>query len=206
MRLTDTSDLWWKTAVYYNLSLETFMDWDDDGVGDLAGLAHRLDYLAELGVTCLWLAPFYPSPRRDNGYDIADYFGVDRRYGHLGDLVEVVRTAHDRGMRVIVDLVVNHTSDEHPWFQAARSSPEDPQREFYVWRDEPPADQRASMFPDVEDGVWRYDEQAGQYYEHSFYRHQPDLNTAHPAVREEIAKVVGFWLQMGVDGFRVDAV
>jgi trehalose synthase len=206
VRLTDTSDLWWKTAVYYNLNLETFMDWDDDGVGDLAGLAHRLDYLAELGVTCLWLAPFYPSPRHDNGYDIADYFGVDPRYGHLGDLVEVVRTAHDRGMRVIVDLVVNHTSDQHPWFQAARSSPDDPHRDFYVWRDEPPAEQRPSMFPDVEDGVWSYDEVAGQYYEHSFYRHQPDLRTANPAVREEIAKVVGFWLQMGVDGFRVDAV
>nr|WP_297430237.1 alpha-amylase family protein [uncultured Actinotalea sp.] len=206
MRLTDTSDLWWKTAVYYNLNLETFMDWDDDGVGDLAGLAQRLDYLAELGVTCLWLAPFYPSPRQDNGYDIADYFDVDPRYGHLGDLVEVVRTAHDRGMRVIVDLVVNHTSDQHPWFQAARSSLDSPYRDFYVWRDEPPAEQRPSMFPDAEDGVWSYDDAAGQYYEHSFYRHQPDLNTANPAVREEIAKVVGFWLQMGVDGFRVDAV
>ncbi|WP_225753936.1 alpha-amylase family protein [Actinotalea sp. Marseille-Q4924] len=206
MRLTDTSDLWWKTAVYYNLNLETYMDWDDDGIGDLAGLAQRLDYLAELGVTCLWLAPFYPSPRQDNGYDIADYFGVDERYGHLGDLVEVVRTAHDRGMRVIVDLVVNHTSDQHPWFRAARSSPDSPYRDFYVWRDEPPAQQRPSMFPDAEDGVWSFDDAAGQYYEHSFYRHQPDLNTANPAVREEIAKVVGFWLQMGVDGFRVDAV
>ncbi|WP_250445930.1 alpha-amylase family protein [Actinotalea sp. C106] len=206
MRVTDTSDLWWKTAVFYNLNLETFLDWDDDGIGDLEGLAHRLDYLADLGVTCLWLAPMYPSPRQDNGYDISDYVGVDPRYGHLGDFVEVVRTAKDRGMRLIVDLVVNHTSDQHPWFQASRSDPTSRYRDFYNWRDEPPAEQRANMFPDVEDGVWHYDEVAGKYYEHSFYRHQPDLDTTNPAVRDEIAKVIGFWLQMGVDGFRVDAV
>ncbi|MWV60059.1 alpha-amylase family protein [Rathayibacter sp. VKM Ac-2754] len=206
MRVTDTSDLWWRSAVFYNLDVETFMDWNDDGVGDLEGLAHRIDYLAELGVSCLWLAPFYPSPGRDNGYDISDFFGVDRRYGHHGDVVEVLRTAHDRGMRVIVDLVVNHTSDQHPWFQAARSSPDSPYRDYYLWRDEPPADQPANVFPDAEDGVWFFDEQAGQYYLHNFYRHQPDLNTDNPAVRDEIAKLVGFWLQLGVDGFRVDAV
>ena len=206
MRLTDTSDLWWKTAVFYNLDVETFLDHDDDGVGDLEGLAHRLDHLAELGVTCLWLAPFYPSPQRDNGYDIEDYYGVDPRYGHLGDLVEVVRTAHDRGMRVIVDLVVNHTSDQHPWFRQARSSPDSPYRRFYQWRDEVPEGAPASMFPDVEEGTWRFDDEAGQYYKHSFYRHQPDLATDDPVVREEIAKVMGFWLQLGIDGFRVDAV
>ncbi|KNC18382.1 trehalose synthase [Arthrobacter sp. RIT-PI-e] len=206
MRITDTSDLWWKTAVFYNLNVETFLDWDDDGVGDLEGLGQRLDYLEELGVTCIWLAPFYPSPRKDNGYDIADYFGVNERNGHLGDFVEMVRTAHDRGMRVIIDLVVNHTSVDHPWFRQARSSRDNRYRDFYVWRDEKPEDGRASMFPDVEDGVWFHDEEAGQYYEHSFYRHQPDLNTANPAVREEIAKVIGFWLQLGIDGFRVDAV
>jgi trehalose synthase len=206
MRLTDTSDLWWKTAVFYNLDVETYLDLDDDGVGDLEGLAHRLDHLAELGVTCLWIAPFYPSPQRDNGYDIEDYYGVDPRYGHLGDLVEVVRTAHDRGMRVIVDLVVNHTSDQHPWFKEARSSPENRFRRFYQWRDDVPDDAPASMFPDVEDGVWHFDDEAGQYYRHSFYRHQPDLATDDPAVREEIAKVIGFWLQLGIDGFRVDAV
>ncbi|QHC65419.1 trehalose synthase [Rathayibacter sp. VKM Ac-2759] len=206
MRVTDTSDLWWRTAVFYNLDVETFMDWNDDGVGDLEGLAHRIDYLAELGVSCLWLAPFYTSPGRDNGYDISDFFGVDARYGHHGDVVEVVRTAHDRGMRVIVDLVVNHTSDQHPWFQAARSSPDSPYRDYYVWRDAPPADQPANVFPDAEDGVWFLDEEAGQYYLHNFYRHQPDLNTDNPAVRDEIAKLVGFWLQLGVDGFRVDAV
>ncbi|KNC18849.1 trehalose synthase [Arthrobacter sp. RIT-PI-e] len=206
MRITDTSDLWWKTAIFYNLNVETFMDWNDDGVGDFEGLGQRLDYLEELGVTCLWLAPFYPSPREDNGYDISDYFGVNERNGNLGDVVEVVRTAHDRGMRVIVDLVVNHTSVEHPWFQAARSSRGNRFREFYNWRDEVPENGRANMFPDKEDGVWTFDERAGQFYEHSFYRHQPDLNTANPVVREEIAKVIGFWLQLGIDGFRVDAV
>ncbi|GAA1133611.1 alpha-amylase family protein [Arthrobacter flavus] len=206
MRITDTSDLWWKTAIFYNLNVETFMDWNDDGIGDLEGLGQRLDYLEELGVTCLWLAPFYPSPRQDNGYDISDYFGVNERNGHLGDFVEMVRTANDRGMRVIVDLVVNHTSIEHPWFQEARSSKTNRYRDYYNWRDELPADGRANMFPDKEDGVWTWDEQAGQYYEHSFYGHQPDLNTANPAVREEIAKVIGFWLQLGIDGFRVDAV
>jgi trehalose synthase len=206
MRITDTSDLWWKTAIFYNLNVETFMDWNDDGVGDLEGLGHRLDYLEELGVTCIWLAPFYPSPREDNGYDISDYFGVNGRNGHLGDFVEMVRTAHDRGMRVIIDLVVNHTSIEHPWFQEARSGRDNRYRDYYNWRDDKPDDQRANMFPDKEEGVWFYDEEAGQYYEHSFYRHQPDLDTANPAVREEIAKAIGFWLQLGIDGFRVDAV
>jgi trehalose synthase len=206
MRVTDTSDLWWKTAVFYNLDVETYLDWNDDGVGDLEGLAHRLDHLAELGVTCLWLAPFYPSPQQDNGYDISDYYGVDPRYGHLGDFVEVVRTAKDRGMRVIVDLVVNHTSDQHPWFQAARRDPESRFREYYQWRDDVPDDQPENMFPDVEEGVWSFDETAGRYYRHSFYSHQPDLATHRQAVRDEIAKVIGFWLQLGIDGFRVDAV
>jgi trehalose synthase len=206
MRLTDTSDLWWKTAVFYNLDIKTFLDSDDDGVGDLPGLAQRIDHLAELGVTCLWLAPFYPSPQRDNGYDIEDYYGVDERYGTLGDLVEMLRTAHDQGMRVIVDLVVNHTSDQHPWFQDARSSRSSRRRHFYQWRDDVPDDAPASMFPDTEDGVWRWDNTAKQYYKHSFYRHQPDLATDHPEVREEIAKAIGFWLEIGIDGFRVDAV
>ncbi len=206
MRVTDTSDRWWRTAFIYNLDVKSFMDWDDDGVGDLEGLSHRIDYLAALGVTCLWLAPFYTSPNKDNGYDVSDFYGIDDRYGHHGDFVEVVRTAHDRGMRVIVDLVVNHTSDQHPWFRSARSSPDSPHRDFYVWRDEIPADAPANVFPDAEDGVWFWDEKAGAYYEHNFYRHQPDLNFANPEVREEIAKVVGFWLEVGVDGFRVDAV
>ncbi|WP_265522398.1 alpha-amylase family protein [Oerskovia flava] len=206
MRITDTGDLWWKTAVVYCLDVETYLDWNDDGTGDLEGLAHRLDYLAELGVTCLWLMPFYPSPGKDNGYDVADFYGVDPRFGHLGDFVEVVRTAKDRGMRVIVDLVVNHTSDQHPWFRAARASRSSPYRDYYVWADEPPEDQPPNMFPDVEEGVWTFDERAGQYYRHSFYGHQPDLDTGALRVREEISKVVGFWLELGVDGFRVDSV
>ncbi len=156
MRLTDTSDLWWKTAVVYCLDVETYMDWNGDGCGDLEGLAHRLDYLADLGVTCLWLMPFYPSPDRDDGYDITDYYGLDPRLGHHGDLVEVIRTAKDRGMRVIADLVVNHTSDQHPWFVSARSSRESPYRDFYVWADKPPAKQPEPVFPDEEQSLWSW--------------------------------------------------
>jgi trehalose synthase len=206
MRITDTSDLWWKTAVVYCLDVETFFDGDGDGTGDLRGLAQRLDHLADLGVTCLWLMPFYPTPDRDDGYDITDFYGVDGRLGSHGDLVEVLRTARDRGIRVIADLVVNHTSDQHPWFRAARRSRSSPYRDWYVWRDEPPEEQAEVVFPDQEDSVWQRDEEAGQYYLHRFYRHQPDLNVANPAVRDEIAKVAGFWLQLGLSGFRVDAV
>ncbi|GMA93979.1 hypothetical protein GCM10025881_08030 [Pseudolysinimonas kribbensis] len=206
MRITDTSDLWWKSAVIYCLDVEKFMDWDGDGVGDFAGLAHRMDYLHELGVTCLWLMPFYPTPNRDDGYDISDFFGVDPRLGDLGDLVEVMRLAKDRGIRVIVDLVVNHTSDEHPWFRSARADRTSPHRDYYVWRDRPPRNSPEPVFPDVETSVWQLDEQTGQYYLHNFYRFQPDLNVTNPAVRDEVVKIMGFWLQLGVSGFRVDAV
>jgi trehalose synthase len=207
VRITDTSDLWWKTAVVYCLDVETFLDWGGNGTGDIAGVVQRIDYLAELGVTCLWLMPFYPTPDRDDGYDITDFYGVDPRLGTHGDFAELVRTARDRGMRVIVDLVVNHTSDRHPWFRAARSSPTSRYRDWYVWSDDPPKNKATDItFPDQETSLWEWDDKAGQYYLHRFYRHQPDLNVANPAVREEIAKVIGFWLQLGVSGFRVDAV
>jgi trehalose synthase len=206
MSITETSDLWWKSAVVYCLDVETFMDWNNDGIGDLEGVANRLDYLAELGITCLWLMPFYPTPDRDDGYDITDFYAVDSRLGHLGDLVEVIRTANDRGMRVIADLVINHTSDQHPWFLSARSSRDSPFRDYYVWRDEPPKEQREPVFPDEETSNWEYDKKTKQYYQHVFYKHQPDLNVTNPVVRDEIAKILGFWIQLGMSGFRVDAV
>lgn len=206
MRITDTSDLWWKTAVVYCLDVETFLDWNDDGVGDFEGLAHRMDYLHELGITCLWLMPFYPTPNKDDGYDIADFYGIDKRLGDLGDFVETIRMAKDRGIRVIVDLVVNHTSDTHPWFVEARKDRYNPYRDYYVWRDTPPKKQPEPVFPDVEDSVWMLDEKTGQYYLHSFYRFQPDLNVTNPKVRDEVVKIMGFWLELGVSGFRVDAV
>ncbi len=207
MRITDTSDLWWKTAVVYCLDVETFMDADGDGVGDFAGLAQRVDYLNELGVTCLWLMPFYPRGGCDDGYDITDFYGVDPRYGSHGDLVELIRTCRDRGIRVIADLVVNHTSDRHPWFRSARASKNSPFRDFYVWRSDPPPDTSAEVvFPDKENSVWQFEEKTGEYYLHHFYRQQPDLNIANPKVRDEIAKLMGFWLQLGLSGFRVDAV
>ncbi len=208
MRITDTADLWWKTAVVYCLDVETFLDWNGDGVGDFVGVSERIDYLAELGVTCLWLMPFYPTANRDDGYDITDFYGVDARLGTHGDVVELVRTAKDRGMRVIVDLVVNHTSDRHPWFKAARSSKDSPFRDFYVWRSEPPQQDTSDevVFPDQETSIWELDERTGEYYLHRFYKHQPDLNVANPRVRDEIAKMMGFWLELGISGFRVDAV
>ncbi|WP_129336647.1 alpha-amylase family protein [Cellulomonas endophytica] len=207
MRITETGDLWWKNAVVYCLDPETFFDSDADGVGDLAGLAQRIDHLAELGVTCLWLMPFYPTAEKDDGYDITDPYGVDRRLGSPGDLVELVRTARDRGIRVIADLVVNHTSDQHPWFVAARSSKDSPYRDFYVWRSDPPPDTSAEVvFPDQEDSIWELDEGTGEWYLHRFYKHQPDLNIANPLVRDEIAKLIGYWLELGLSGFRVDAV
>ncbi|MCH8563728.1 alpha-amylase family protein [Nesterenkonia sp. YGD6] len=207
MRITDTADLWYKNAVIYCVDLETYLDSDGDGIGDLPGLTRRIDYLADIGVSCLWLMPFYPSPRRDNGYDISDMFGVDRRYGDHGDFVELVRVAHDRGIRVIVDLVINHTSDQHPWFRSSRASKDSPYRDFYVWRsDTPPDTSEEAMFPGQEGGIWTHDEKTEEWYLHHFLHTQPDLNTSNPQVRDAITKTMGFWLQLGVDGFRVDAV
>jgi maltose alpha-D-glucosyltransferase/alpha-amylase len=199
-------NLWYKDALIYSLDVETFMDANGDGIGDFIGLTKRLNHLAGLGVTCLWLLPFYPSPNRDNGYDVMDYYNVDPRLGTLGDFVEFMHQARDRGIRVIVDLVVNHTSDRHPWFQAARSDKNSKYRDYYVWSDNPPKDPKVELvFPGVQDSIWEYDEQAGAYYLHRFYKEQPDLNTANPEVREEIRKIMGFWLELGVSGFRIDA-
>jgi trehalose synthase len=207
MMFARTSDLWWKNAIVYCLDVETFQDSDGDGIGDFSGLTERLDYLSGLGVSCVWLMPFFPSPNRDDGYDVVDFYTVDPRLGTLGDFVEFMRTARDRGIRVIADLVVNHTSDQHPWFQAARADPASPFRDYYVWRDEAPENgPKGLVFPGQEESNWHYDDKAGQHYLHRFYGHQPDLNIANPAVRTEIAKIAGFWLELGLSGFRVDAV
>ena len=206
-RHVSTGDLWWKNAVIYCVDVEAFYDSDGDGVGDLVGLTERIDYLAELGVTCLWLMPFYPTPGRDDGYDVTDLFGVNPRFGTHGDLVELLRAADDRGIRVIADLVVNHTSDQHPWFQEARRSKDSRYRNYYVWRsDKPPDTKDKVVFPDKEDSIWAYDQHTREWYLHHFYRYQPDLDFANPEVREHIAKSIGFWLQLGLAGFRVDAV
>ena len=201
------SDLWHKNAVVYSLAVETFMDSDGDGCGDFEGLTRRLDYLEGLGVDVLWLAPFQPTPNRDDGYDVSDYYGVDRRFGSLGDYVEFAHAAESRGIRVVADLVVNHTSDRHPWFQAARSSRDSPYRDWYVWSKKRPPDWHTGMvFPGVQKATWTYDRQAREYFFHRFYDFQPDLNMDDPRVRDEVRRIVGYWLQLGVAGFRVDAV
>ena len=182
-------DLWYKNAVIYSLDLETFMDADGDGIGDFEGLTLRLDYLHAMGIDTIWLAPFQPTPNRDNGYDVCDYYGVDHRHGSSGDFVEFMHQASKRGIKVIIDLVVNHTSNEHPWFKNARSSKEAKYRDWYVWRDEiPDGGPEGLVFPNVEDSNWEWDEQAKQYYLHRFYKHQPDLNIANPEVRRAIRK------------------
>jgi maltose alpha-D-glucosyltransferase/alpha-amylase len=201
------NDLWYKNAIVYCLSVETFMDANGDGVGDFQGLQRRLDYLAGLGVTAVWLMPFQASPQKDDGYDTSDYYNIDPRYGTLGDFVEFTHAAKQRGIRVLIDIVVNHTSDQHPWFKAARSDPNSPYRDWYVWSEKKPANADEGMvFPGVQKSTWTYDEKAKQYYFHRFYKFQPDLNTANPHVQAEILKIMGFWIQLGVSGFRMDAV
>ena len=201
------SDYWFRNAVIYGVDVSVFQDSNGDGVGDFPGLTERLDYLSRLGVTCLWVLPFYPTPDRDNGYDVADYFSVNPLNGTLGDFVEFLRAARSRGMRVLVDLVVNHTSDEHPWFQSARRDPQSPYRDYYVWSDEPvpPPEGKGTIFPGEEDGVWTWDDEAAQYFYHRFYHFEPELRHDNPRVRAEVRRIMGFWLQLGVDGFRLDA-
>jgi maltose alpha-D-glucosyltransferase/alpha-amylase len=200
-------DLWYKNAVIYSLNVGTFLDSNGDGVGDFEGLSRRLDYLAGLGVTCVWLQPFQPSPHKDNGYDITDFYGVDPRYGTLGDFVDFTHQAKQRGLKIILDLVVNHTSDQHPWFKAARADKKSKYRDWYVWSKKRPRDYKKGMvFPGVQMQTWSYDAVAREWYYHRFYKFQPDLNTQNPAVWTEIQRIMGFWLELGVSGFRVDAV
>jgi maltose alpha-D-glucosyltransferase/alpha-amylase len=201
------SDRWYSKAVVYCLDIDSYADADGDGVGDIRGLIGRLDYLARLGVTCLWLNPIHPSPNRDDGYDVEDFYNVDPRFGNLGDFAELLHQASNMGIKVIIDLVVNHTSDKHPWFQSARSSPDSPYRDWYVWSETAPTDRHQGMvFPGEQGETWTFDRTAKLWYYHRFYKFQPDLNIKNAAVREEIKKICAFWLQLGVAGFRMDAV
>jgi trehalose synthase len=202
----DASIPWYKQAIIYQLHVRAFFDSTNDGVGDFAGLAQKLDYIRDLGADTIWLLPFYQSPLRDDGYDISDYKAVHPAYGTLDDFRDFVEQAHARGIRVIIELVVNHSSDQHPWFQEARAEPDSPKRDWYVWRDEPSDQPKGLFFPDKETSNWAYDRKAKQYFLHRFYSFQPDLNTSNPDVRDEIACIMGYWLQMGVSGFRIDAV
>ena len=199
--------LWFKTAVFYEIHVRGFFDGNDDGSGDLRGLTVKLDYLQWLGVDCLWLLPMYPSPLRDGGYDIADFFAIHPDYGTVDDFKSFVEQAHQRGMRVIADLVMNHTSADHPWFQESRTDPTGPKGDWYVWSE---ADDRWSeariIFLDTEPSNWTWDPVRGQYYWHRFFSHQPDLNYDNPEVQEAMLNVVRFWLDLGIDGFRLDAI
>jgi maltose alpha-D-glucosyltransferase/alpha-amylase len=198
---------WYKRAVFYEVLVRGFQDATGDGTGDLQGLVSRLDYLQWLGIDCIWLLPIYDSPLRDGGYDIADFTQILPDYGTLGDFVELVESAHERGIRVIADLVINHTSDAHPWFQASRSEPDGQYGDFYVWSD---TDDRYPdarvIFVDTEQSNWTYDPVRGQYFWHRFFSHQPDLNYENPKVQDAILEVLRFWLDLGIDGFRLDAV
>jgi len=200
--------LWYKDAILYELHVRAFHDSNGDGIGDFRGLVEKLDYLQDLGVTALWLLPFYPSPLRDDGYDIASYRDIHPSYGNLRDFRNFLREAHGRGLHVVTELVLNHTSDQHPWFQRARRARRgSPRRDFYVWSDSADRflDARV-IFQDFESSNWSFDPVAGQYFWHRFYSHQPDLNFANPEVRRAMLQIIDFWLEMGVDGFRMDAV
>ncbi len=199
---------WYKDAIIYELNIKGFYDSNNDGIGDFAGLEKKLDYLEELGVTAIWLLPFYPSPLRDDGYDIQDYYSVASRYGNVDDFKRFLDAAHDRNLQVITELVINHTSDQHPWFQRARRAPKgSPERDYYVWSDtdEKWPDVRI-IFTDTEESNWTWDPVAGQYYWHRFFSHQPDLNYDSPDVQQEIINILDYWMNMGIDGFRLDAI
>jgi maltose alpha-D-glucosyltransferase / alpha-amylase len=202
-----TNPLWYKDAIIYELHVRAFYDSDGDGAGEFKGLTYKLDYLKDLGVTAVWLLPFYPSPWRDDGYDISDYTGIHPAYGTLDDFKTFLAEAHRRDIRVITELVLNHTSDQHPWFQQARSSRDNPKRNWYVWSETPDRYKDARIiFTDTEQSNWAWDMSSKAYYWHRFFSHQPDLNYDNPDVREEMWKVIHFWCEMGVDGLRLDAV
>ncbi|HEV2275399.1 MAG TPA: maltose alpha-D-glucosyltransferase [Acidobacteriaceae bacterium] len=203
-----TDPLWYKDAIIYELHVRAFMDSNNDGIGDLQGLTQKLDYLQDLGVTCLWLLPFFPSPLRDDGYDISDYLNIHPNYGTIADFQQFLDQAHNRGLQVLIELVINHTSDQHPWFQRARHAPKgSPERDFYVWSDTDQKYQGARIiFTDTEKSNWTWDPEAQAYYWHRFFSHQPDLNYDNPQVLEEVLKIMRYWLDMGVDGLRVDAI
>ncbi len=205
--MTGNDTLWYKDAIFYEVHVRAFCDGDADGRGDLRGLISKLDYLKDLGVDCIWLLPIYPSPLKDDGYDISDYYNIAPAYGTVEDFRSLLDQAHARGLHVIMDLVLNHTSDQHPWFQAGRADRSSPYRDYYVWSD---TDQKYSgariIFLDTEKSNWTWDATAGQYFWHRFYSCQPDLNYDNPAVRGEMINVMRFWLKMGIDGFRADAV
>jgi maltose alpha-D-glucosyltransferase / alpha-amylase len=200
------NDRWYQRAVIYSVEVDAFQDADGDGVGDLRGLVSRLDYIARLGATCIWVNPIHPSPHRDEGYDVTDFYSVDPRLGTLGDFVDLVNAADDRGLRLMLDLVVNHTSDQHPWFRSACEDPRSPYRDWYVWSDHKPTDSgEGVVFPGVQTSTWSFNKQAGAWYFHRFYDFEPSLNHSNPAVRDEIRKIMGFWLRLGISGFRMDA-
>jgi len=201
------TDDWYKDAIFYEVPVKSFFDGDGNGIGDFAGLTAHLDYIQDLGVDCLWILPMYPSPLKDDGYDIADFYGIHPSYGTVEDFQKFLDAAHARGLRVITDLVMNHSSDQHPWFQSARSDPASPFRDYYVWSD---TDQRYRdvriIFTDTEKSNWSWDPEAKAYYWHRFFSHQPDLNYDNPALRKAMLDVMRFWLDRGLDGFRCDAV
>ena len=200
--------LWYKDAIIYELHIKAFKDNNDDGIGDFEGLFEKLDYIEDLGVNTIWLLPFYPSPLRDDGYDISDYFKINPSYGDLADFKKFLKEAHKRNLKVITELVMNHTSDQHEWFQRARRAPKgSPEREYYVWSDNSDKYKEARViFPDYEASNWAWDPVAEQYYWHRFFHHQPDLNYHNPKVQKEMFRVIDFWLDLGVDGFRLDAI
>jgi maltose alpha-D-glucosyltransferase / alpha-amylase len=203
----ESDPLWFKRAVFYEIHVRGFFDGNGDGMGDLRGVMEKLDYLEWLGIDCIWLLPMYPSPLRDGGYDIADFYDIHPDYGTVEDFRAFVDAAHQRQIRVIADLVMNHTSSDHPWFQEARSSPDSPKRDWYVWSDKDDGYPDARViFVDTEPSNWTWDPLAGQYYWHRFFSHQPDLNYENPEVQDEMLRVLRFWLDLGIDGFRLDAV